>query len=280
VSISQPFALWDDAVILAKYPHYFAAGALNPTRVASVLVAGLADQGYFSSGAKVGVVYTDTAAYQRAFAVLKGALSKHGVSLVAEAPIPPSYTVSDLSSASSSVQSAVLKFRRKFVDHVLFLDQGPQSGLFMIQAAGQNYAPRYGVASNDIQGTQSVPASALKDAIGVSWSPVNDIALNPPLNAGGKRCVAFQKAHNGDSTAYNLDVCDHFDVLVRAIQAAGGIAPGMVMASLGGIGTFAPATGFAFGYPNGQRDGVVEVAAIGYSASCSCWRYPSKPYAV
>jgi ABC-type branched-subunit amino acid transport system substrate-binding protein len=281
VSIAQGYASSHDDVILRKYPHYFVAGAVSLTRVPTILVDALAAAGYLKDpGAKFGLVYVDSPSFKRNLPGLVSALAHYGAKLTDSAGVPPVNNFADIGANQAPLKSAVLRFASQGINHVLFFDDGVASGLFMIQAASQNYNPRYGVQGGDLSGQQAVPASQFKGTVGVGWSPAHDLNNPPPMGAGARQCADFEKAHGQDYYALNMDVCQHVDTLARAVTAAGSITPDTILAALPKIQPFEPAAGFLQAYPNGQKDGMVQAARVAYIDSCGCFEYSSKPYAV
>lgn len=162
----------------AASPLWFENGSLALEDYAQTYVQGLAQQGFFKGG-KVGVVYYDKAPFTTALnSALLPALSAAGVSNPEKfgASIDGAST---LGSGSQEMSSAVLSFRSKGVDRVLFFEPWIGYFAFLNSAKSQDYHPIYGLSSQE--GPQLAadlgfaPADQLVGARIVTWNPMTDI---------------------------------------------------------------------------------------------------------
>src|SRR5205085_2545220 len=145
--------------IYARYPHRIDIDTLNQVRAQFVTIDGLAQLGYWGSGAKIGVITWDQSDYREAINDgLLPALRRHGLSLAT----PPVYvsvpqTLQDFGAGSAAINNAVLKFSTLGIDHVMIAD-GPAGiftggGLsieFLKRAESQQYYPRYGFDDSNL----------------------------------------------------------------------------------------------------------------------------------
>jgi hypothetical protein len=283
-----------------QYPHYVELIGMNLVRMGSVTVDGLAKQGYFGKGAKIGMLTWDEPPYREGLA--KGyvpALRRHGLAL-ATAPVylTPPQTVQDLGATSAQVNNAVLKFSSLGIDHVMMLDGsaglcgvGCMGTLFMRRAQSQQYYPQYGLndSNGPVAGQQAgfYPNDELRRSMSVGWTDLDkSYDQGWHVNAVRERCYALMRKHGVDLSNVNaelvaLEACDELwffrtvtdrlgntpltvDNLIAAINTLGSS-----FASTGAYGTYlSPA----------QHDGAAAVRNLRFVDSCTCYRYTSPPY--
>ena len=262
---------------------FFQPSSLAADRFAVPYVQGLQQAGYFSHGAKVGVIralgFDDDNAVDRA---LHAALAQAGVHVAAEATLPPMNSAGDIPGIVARLGDAVVRFRTAGVDHVVSADyDGTYMGLFMEAAEPQAYRPRYGLSSLNEPALlrASVSANQLRDAVGVGWSPLTDVGPGEDQPAAPDRaeCAAiFRDA--GVSTGSRFDdgqyaaytICDDLLMLRQAR-----IAPGAsVRAALEGLGSsHTSAAAFATRLDAAHHDGVAGYRMLHFDEGCSCFRY-------
>ena len=100
------------------------------------------------------------------------------------------FTEGHLGAMSAQMSSAVLRFRSAGVSHVLFVTvNNSELWFFMPAAESQGYRPRYGLASYHVPATlpQFVPAAQLHGAVGIGWSPYQDVVESQ--DPGGRPAV-------------------------------------------------------------------------------------------
>lgn len=217
-----------------RTPLWFENLTLSVNDYAQTYVQGLAAQGFFK-GAKVGVVYFNGPPFSTALnSDLLPALKSVGVSN------PETFGASisggsDLSSGSQQMSNAVLAFRAKGVDHVLFFEPWVGYFTFLQNAKTQNYYPTYGLTSQ--QGPQLamdlglVPPDQLKNARLVSWNPITDTRQFQKYT-GPRLAVCAQIYKNAgvvintDQTSYEGQMADCENLLL--IQDAYRNAPRML----------------------------------------------------
>jgi ABC-type branched-subunit amino acid transport system substrate-binding protein len=165
----------------------------NLTRAVRIIVDGLYAQGYYGTGAKIGVLhYTAYPVYERAYAELKAALARHGLQVTADEGMS-SYT------SSEQYQAAVLRMKAKNITHVQFIDvSGLMAIQFMQHAESQLFRPRYGLSSGNSLGAlrNSAPSAQLERSLAISWMPSLDVdeAHDPGGRPGATECLRIIRA--------------------------------------------------------------------------------------
>jgi hypothetical protein len=274
-----------DAQTFRTFPHYVEPSALRVDRIAAALPAGLAASGFFTKGAKVGVLTIKRPTFQRATDdVLVPALRRLGFKPEVARITDPE---ADAAGSGSDTSSAVLKFKSAGVTHVLLLSpNGTIALLFTNQAESQLYRPAYGFTSQDaIEGLVEGgfiqnPSQQLAKAAGVGWQPWLDVALSDnPLQSRATRCFDVLRKAGASYTAsaarwHAALGCDTVSLLedVARTSSAPFSTPALFRALplLGAhhrsLATFAADFG-------SRRDGAAAVRYFAYNASCGCFRY-------
>ena len=284
-----------------RYPHYVEIAGMNVVRMASVTVDGLAAQGYFGNGAKVGVVTWDDPGFREG--VQKGyvpALARHGLKLATQpAYLSPPQTVQDLGATSAQVNGAVLRFQSAGVDHVILQDGS--AGLcgvgcigleFMNQAKSQHYYPRYGLNDSAapvaaVKGG-SYPTDQLKGSLAVTWTDIDktyDVGWH--VNQTRERCYELMRKSgidmsNLDAQSAAMEVCDELWFLRDLVARLGGatLTPDNLISVVDSLGSdFASSSVYATDFGPTRHEGVALVRNLRFVDSCTCYRYSSRPYA-
>jgi len=159
-------------------PLYFEDGSLPLEDYAQTYVHGLAGQGFFTAGDKLGVIYYDNGPFTSALhSDFLPALKSVGVA----APVTFAANIAggtELSSGSSQMSAAVLSFRSKGVTKVLFFEPWVGYFVFVQQATSQGYHPTYGLSSQEApQVTLDLGVldpQEMANARIVSWIPAID----------------------------------------------------------------------------------------------------------
>lgn len=284
--------------IMQRYPADFNLSGLTLDRAARYTIEGLDQQGYFARGAKIGIVTWDGSDFQYAAGQAVQQLAAMGIANVPVEYVSEPQSYGDISTSSSDVSSAILKFRSEGVDHVLLFDgtAGVFSGggltlLFMNAAGSQDYHPEYGL--NSTSGLSSivsdVPASEIANSMAIGWLPSLDLdsadyaALPESTNA--KTCLqvmadAGQNVSGANAEANAFAVCDFFFFLQDALnRVRGPLDQASAIAAVESIGTAYPSIlTFEDDFTAAQHDGVELVRNAAYYGSCSCFRYTSPAY--
>lgn len=279
-----------------KYqPYLTLTDNISHDRLVNPWVARLSALGYFqgwqtSAGragtapVRVGIVYQSTPAADHGTALLVAALKARHVQ------VPDVLATSGITD-TTSVQSAIVRFRRDGVTHV-FLDFAA-SVTFPTAAEQQAYRPRYAVNSQDEIAAfleANSPPAQLHGALGVGWMPPSDVDTNqdPRASPGAAACVALMRKAKVALTprqAYfqAMVTCDQGLLFASAAARGGGFSTSSLRQGiLAAAPTFAYAT--TFGGRTDQSsapDKVGVVRDLGYVDACGCFRFLSdRPHVV
>ena len=284
-----------------QYPNYVEVVGMNLVRMGQVTVDGLASQGYFDAGAKIGMLTWDDPAYREA--LQKGyvaTLAKHGLSLATDPVyLTPPQTVQDLSSMSAQVNAAVLKFSQLGIDHVMMLD-GATGGVcgvgcmgfeFMRRAQSQQYFPRFGFNDNNVPAAAYAanfyPADELKRSVAVGWDDLDKTYdAGWRVNQTREQCYALMRKNNVDLSSVNaqyaaIAACDDLWFLRDAVAKMGSAAltPANVVAAVDTFGTSYPSTQtYGTSFSSSKHDGIDLVRNYHWVDGCTCFRYTSGAY--
>jgi ABC-type branched-subunit amino acid transport system substrate-binding protein len=273
-SVFRPTTWWSAAPGLRYTPDE----ASGP-RVYAALAARMVATGRWTKAARIGLVRydrNDQADLERD--AVRPALKAHGLDLTASEQVHTPASFSDLGSTSSQLASAILRFRQKGIDNVVFMG-GDIAYLFSNAAESQQYRPRYALTSFDFPNEIPQPAQ-LAGAFGVGWEPSYDISTRRAATPGLRRC---EKALTGTGAVFDAAgsgrlyiACDHLYFLQAAYAAAGRVGPGALASGISQLRSgFAPAFTFAADAVR-HPDGLSSYHDLLYDAGCSCLRYGNR----
>jgi hypothetical protein len=247
----------------------------------------LRDQGFLS--ARMGVLFDEEAA-PSAERVLIPRLEALGGKVVERVRLPRTYE-----GVASGVATALVSFRSKDVDRVVFWAGPAAALLFTRQAESQGYRPRYGLHSLDAPDflQQFVPPAQLRGAVGAGWSPAGDVPdeVYPPTpreracwsvanRRAGTNFTRRSMRQNDNELSHlaALYTCDALFVLRAALPPGGPLDPAAVRGHIQALGdsyeaVYPPGASFA----RGKLDGGKFYAHLSYDADgCGCFRYVSE----
>lgn len=283
-----------------RYPNLIAHNTIRLERLGAATVKGMVAAGWHKPSTKwptgkIGLVTWQDNEYE--FAMKKGwlpALRESGLKETDVRYIAVPQSDKSLADSSSAINSAVLAFREKGIDHV-FLADGPAGifrggGLtlqFLNAARSQRYFPRYGFNGSNAPGDPALPADQQVGMIAINsndFEKSNDegIAVNPQR----ERCYALMKKKNlkatdgGGTGLIAVQACDlaWFAEAVFKRATRGTTLPD-VIAATESIGTSYRSP---FTYGNrlgpGRHDGIAYFRNARFDEACSCMKYTSKPY--
>jgi hypothetical protein len=272
---------------LAAMPGLLFPDAIALDRLSHVQADEFSRRHFFDSTAKVGILYFDESHYARAEQTLEAALKSHGVSVVDRVAIHYVASTGDVGQTATESQNAVLKFRSEGVTHVLFVETNAYvSGAFGIAADSQKYYPRYGYTSDEPLSNvaSNVPATSLKGALFIGWTPGFDVVDSSAFSDEAKSCLRFMSASGnptdtGNQKAEALTVCESVRYLKAALEASNGISRASLIQGAARLGAaYTPDATFAV---EGKRaDGVSRVRDGAFDTGCSCFRYTSAAHRV
>lgn len=268
----------EDAETIEELNPYLISGLYSSSRAAVALATGLHQGGYFTKGARVGIVRPSNPKWERVSKNhLRPTLKSFGVTPVGE-----------ISAGTSTINDAVLYMNDKDVDHVIFLGARGGNPLFFMNAAqAQGYFPLYGLASPDGPSflAQNAPYTQLRGAKAVGWWPGVDVldSEGPPLTAAEKRCLDVHRKGGTDygtrteGAAIAMAFCDMMWLVEEGAKDAGReLGDASWTEALQALGTGHPTT-LTFGtkFGAGQLDGAYRYRPMAYddSPACRCFKY-------
>lgn len=264
-----------------KWQHYrstmYSTADMNRTREARVLVQSLAAQGFFTRGAKVGVIINDTAE-DMSRAVHDGmepALAELGLSITKKVVISSAWTESS---------NAELQMFTSGVTHVLFAAPGgAAASQFMNAAQSQRRTYEYGISTQDAPGAAVqalAPAAQLRHARGYGYRPGLDVdgSNQPPETAGMKACFTYYRSKGFSTTGLNPAfmalTCDSIELVRLALSGEVNPVASRFVTAVEGFGTrLRVASTFTSRFSSRQHDGVGSYRFLQYVGDCSCFRY-------
>jgi hypothetical protein len=274
-----------DAQFWRKYRGWIASpDSLNQTDWLRGYVDGLARQGFFTPGARIGLLTLNQPSLQRAVRDgLRPALAARGFS------IDDAVEFSNESQGVAQVSASVLRFRSRGITHVLFAAPGGGAPLyFMRTAQEQQYHPKYGLSTYDYPAVLlevAAPPEQLAGSVGIGWAPFLDLRASeqPTPSRATRDCLALFEKRGQKTSSYlalgtQLGLCDNLLMLQRVARGLPRLSAGGVSQGIDALGTsFVTAGTFAARFGAGKtQDGVAASRDLVYVTSCSCFRYAGK----
>ena len=281
----------------ATFPHWVEVAHLSMDALARAYVDGIAAQGYFQPAPLgppvIGLLRTDNPGGERVAArSLAPALERHGAAVASEFAYPAPRTTQELSGLAGSMANAVLQFRSAGVTHVLFLAPEPYGpAVFMTQADGQRWEPRYGLHSYLLPqvGIESglMPPGQVDDAAGIGWLPSADVGDQPDAhNATTDLCLSIfaeQGIVPADANALGVALiyCDlHlvtkavYDAMPDPLDRAGFLPTLEAISTSLETGIVGPVR-----LAPDRHAGVTQYRSLAFAGDCGCFTYtgPAQP---
>lgn len=274
-------AKWSgDATYWAQYRrHLYSPDSLNSTRETAALVEAAAAQGFFTKGARIGLIQNERPEITRAVRDgLEPALAKAGQK------IEERVTVTSDSGLPAAVASSVLRFKARGITHMLFASPG--GGVptyFMTSAQNQGYEPRYALSSWDAPSVvqQLAPREQLDDTVGMGYLPVLDVdqARDPGYNASARACLkifvdkAFDTS-NRLAVGQMLGACDTLLLAKQSLDGSTELTASGLEQRVDRLGSsLLPAGTFANRYAPGSHDAAGAYRFLRFDGSCGCFAY-------
>lgn len=273
----------------AYRPFYYSPASLEMTAIGSAYATGLVGQGFFTKGAKIGLLAYDAPEFRDGVTHgLIPALSSNGLSIKDLTWISPSTALSDEGRLVAAIQSAALKFRSDGITHVLFMDGNSSISYFFIQQAkSQSYRPLYGFSSLSYTSflQSNFNASDLHGSLGVGWMPTMDVDIaHLPSNPASRLCQSIEKQAGQNAVAetdltLQLIYCSQFFFLKAALEKAPSLTPEGFLAGVAALGStnYTASASFRDTYSSTKLWGASEYHHIKYVDSCSCFQYYGSP---
>src|SRR5439155_19261289 len=140
----------------------------------------LKTSGWLTSRNRIGVVIEDCPVDQRIYHDgVAPTFSRDGLTVASSFATQCFQSLQDFGTETSQMSTAVVRFRSKAVDRVMFVSQSAEANLalaFSEVADNQDWHPGYALSSVSIPEAlaQNVPPSQLANMRGVGWLPVVD----------------------------------------------------------------------------------------------------------
>jgi hypothetical protein len=280
-----------NAASLDRYPHTRYVGSPNADRRVLTLTTRSSAAGMLTRQSNVGVVVEDCPSNQAVYEhTALPALRRAGVAAVTVATTNCITSFSSQGGAASQMSSALLRFRSRNVNAVMFVSNfEPTLLLFFSQAAeSQQYRPKYLLTSlSAVANIQSnLPPGQMTGMSGWGWAPTTDRTRGNTAQTAPQRTCLKRFAATGTHVNSNLDywaaysACDGFAVLERAlIGSRGDTRPASLLAALDAASS---SLRLAF-LVDGQvlltarrHDGPSHVRRFAYYPRCSCFDYSGR----
>ena len=267
-------AMWDRYRQYLYMPFAFSAERLGPVYADELVAAG-----FFGSGARVGIVRYDNPQHRRfSETLLRPRLRDRGVNVVEEIALRQPPSAAAAGDTAAQIGNGILRLRGANVSHVVFVPSGGAVPfIFMNEAEGQRYRPRYAMNTLDIPYfvSDQAPASQLDKAIAIGWSPASDTRRpQTPLNDPRKLCYDLTNSHSAHR------FCDGLFFLKAALDRQPVVDVATLQAAVEGMGTaFDPVFSLATRFAPGRHDGASAIRVVAYNVGCECFEYtgPVRP---
>lgn len=274
----------DDATYARLSPYLWSASFPGYDEFVRALLASLAEQGFFTGASAAGVVAADNPINRAVYrALAEPELTRLGV-----APIVSWVDTTDLGTLNAGLNQAVIDFRSRGVERVLFLGGARLASFFLTTAAAQDFTARYAVSSFDnpaflVNNPATIPAAALEGMIGIGFNPSQDVPDGKFAFPGGpaeRTCLdILAKAGQTFRTRENARVAvTYCDAALLLHAAAKDLGPDLNAAAFAAAASalgdrFTPATGTS-GLLGGQRRAAGNgYRVLAYDKACGCFAY-------
>jgi hypothetical protein len=251
-----------------------------PERAMAVYVDGLVSMGYFDNGAKVGLIEFDAAPFQRMAAAIKARLAFHHLALTDEQTTITPHGVSDFGALGGQISNAIVSFRSRNVDHVLFAEYaGELPFLFLKAADSQGYHPRYAFNSISRPNTQANQGSvaSMTGALSVGWLPTDDVGEASEYRGGAyATCINIARQAGlsgspGGQRLYMAIFCDALFFLKAGLEKATALTAAGLEDGVSRLGrSYDSPNAYGTNFFPGRHDGATAVRYMRYDASCTC----------
>lgn len=283
-----------DTSTYQRFPHFVEPSGLAIERGAGAFTGSLQAQTYFrgwnpatgspaSTAAKVGILTIDYPTFTSAVdKVLVPSLKRAGVNVAQIARI------TSTSDPTAQMSNAVLRFRQSGVTHVMFFASGGNYPLlFLTQADGQAYRPRYGFTSQDVvpllHETGVMPERQLTGSVGMGWWPSADVTYGKDTyanRAAPKRCrdvlrKGGEDPQTGLGTTLAYIHCDLVWYLEKVLKLGGrSVSRASFLGGVAKVGrSFEPGFTIASYTTSSRHNGVAQYRNFAYGTSCECFTH-------
>jgi hypothetical protein len=270
---------YDNAELKNYAGYMYQPSRPRPERWTRALVDGLAAQGYFVPGEKVGVVRFDAPPYERVMkSVIAPRLKHHKVDFV-DAPVRYPDSFSGYSDMNAQLGTIILSFVRQSVKRVFFFDGiGELETFFVPQAESQHFRPIYGFSSMSWPNWQAdlSPVEQLRNAVGVGWSPFFDVPVgqDPGGNASTRACKQALEAGGVGGGAGRNNKCDGIFLIKTLFDRAQRFSVAGLRSAAERLGAeWLPSGSFSTVFGPGRYDGPASYTAFFFNWDSKHFQY-------
>jgi hypothetical protein len=267
--------LWDRYL-----PYLYMPFSMSADRLGVIYPDELVAAGFFGTGARVGIIRYDNPQHTRfSRELLRPRLAARGINVVEEVAVRQPPSAAAAGDTAAQLASGILRFRGQAVSHVVFVPTGGAVPfIFMSEAEGQGFRPRYAINSLDIPYfvSDQAPAGQLANAMAVGWSPASDTRrAQEPLRGPSALCYELTNSQAAQR------FCDGLFFLKAALDRAPGVSDAAgLRAAVERLGTnFDPVFSLATRFGPGRHDGAAAIRIVTFDRTCECFQYtgPLKP---
>lgn len=251
----------------------------RPERWTRALVDGLAQQGFFVPGEKVGVLRFDVGPYERVMkGVIEPRLRHYKVDFV-DAPVRYPDSFSGYSDMNAQLSTIILNFSTQNVKRVFFFNGiGEIETFFVPQAESQGFRPVYGFSSMSWPGWQAdlSPQNQLRNSVGVGWSPFFDVPFtsDPVSNASTRACRQALEAGGVAGGSGRNNKCDGMFFIKSLFDRAQRFSVAGLKHAADGLGAgWIPAGSFSTQFGPGRYDGPASYTTFFYNWNTKRFEY-------
>jgi hypothetical protein len=277
------FHFMADRAVFDQYPdHLYMPSMVSADRL-GVWIDAVAGTGFFDGGT-VGVVRFDSPIHDRFSAnVLAPALARHGSAITEEVGFNGASAAASAADLSAQANNAVLRFRSRGVDRVVFV---PTSAivplLFFPAAEAQGFRPRYTLTTYDNPAFQDANAESfpaqLAGSLAFGWTPAGDVDWEQqpqPLPPAAQLCLDITQGAEPTGTSSVRRYCDGLFFLKHLFDGGAEPTTAGLRRAVESLGTsFPSAWTFAAGFGPGRHDGPTSGRLLAYDLEgCECYQY-------
>lgn len=264
-----------------RFPTTIEISEMDLTRKYRGLVNGLNDLGFFTKGAKLGILRTiDPNDAEGVRNGMRPALAALGLKVTDEIAIDQSAAAT----GTAQIANAVLRLRSDGVTHIVFA-QG-SAYVFAIAAQQQGYYPFMGIESRQspalvMQTTNS--SQSLSKVWGIGYQPIQDVDASRDPGPVSSRQTLCKKLLDGGQQGWGsnrtamgtaLYICDELFFLDDVFSKASDLSRQSFLDGVAGLGTkYLSALTFSTRFSSSQHDGASSWRPLRFSSDCKCFSY-------
>jgi hypothetical protein len=272
----------DQATFDRYADHLYMPSMVNANRL-GVWIDAIAGAGYLDD-AVLGVIRFDSEIHERFTAdVLAPALARHGSGIAEDVAFNGATGAASAADLSAQANNAVLRFRARGVNRVLF---EPTSAvvplLFFPAAEAQGFRPRYTMSTYDVPAFQDANAESfpvqLAGSLAFGWTPAGDVDWEQqpqPLTPEAQLCVDITAGAEPIGNGSVRRFCDGFFFLKHLFDNGAEPTTAGLRRAVDALGSSYPSSWtFATSFGPGRHDGAAAGRLLSYDLDgCECYRF-------